>query len=367
MHNGEHRWELKFDLECSLRLLRNRAQLAEAWLDLASKGWSHCIYLPNVVEGEFCELRLYRILGSSSEVRPYGAWLCPDPGARLPSVLELLQAAFLGVVQGLSEFLPVSSSGHLLLSQYFLGMDQKRFGLSFDAAIHTGTVLGGVCFFGGALWAMAGAFLHSLPRPDFADAQVRLAYLILIATVPAALIGFLFEDFFATQVRSPWVVVFNLVFVGALFLVAESVGRKTESASKLGPLGAIGVGLGLLGCRGLPRHQVPPAPPGGPHPARLRLLPLRPGGGRRVGALVLRFLTAAGRAAYDVARDRGQRHLRGRAPNRRALLPPRNPRGCPPRRRAGVDRAAPAGRGGRRQGAPAPQDRALRRDALRGA
>ena len=60
---------------------------------------------------------------------------------RLRGVLELLQAAFLGVVQGLSEFLPVSSSGHLLLSQYFLGMDQKRFGLSFDAAIHTGTVL----------------------------------------------------------------------------------------------------------------------------------------------------------------------------------------------------------------------------------
>jgi len=158
-------------------------------------------------------------------------------------VLELLEAAFLGVVQGLSEFLPVSSSGHLLLSQYFLGMDQKRFGLSFDAAIHTGTVLAVVWFFWGDLLAMARAFLRSLPRPNFADAQVRLAYLILIATVPAALIGFFFEDFFATQVRSPWVVVFNLVFVGVLFLVAEAVGRKTGSSSKLGFLGALGVGL----------------------------------------------------------------------------------------------------------------------------
>ena len=70
-----------------------------------------------------------------------------------------------------------------------------------------------------------------------------MAYLILLATVPAALIGFLFEDFFATEVRSPWVVVFNLVFVGALFLAAESVGRKSWSASKLGPLGAVGIGL----------------------------------------------------------------------------------------------------------------------------
>jgi len=158
-------------------------------------------------------------------------------------VLELLEAVFLGVVQGLTEFLPVSSSGHLLLSQHFLGMDQERFGLSFDAAIHTGTVLAVVLFFREDLLAMARAFLGSLPHPDFADAQVRMAYLILLATVPGALIGFLFEDFFATEVRSPWIVVINLVFVGALFLVAEAVGTKTESAIKLGPLGAFGIGL----------------------------------------------------------------------------------------------------------------------------
>jgi undecaprenyl-diphosphatase len=158
-------------------------------------------------------------------------------------VRELLEALFLGVVQGLTEFLPVSSSGHLLLSQYFLCMDQERFGLPFDAAIHTGTVLAVVLFFRGDLYSMAGAFFGSLPRPDFTDPEVRTAHLIIVATVPAALIGFFFEDFFATEVRSPWVVVFNLVLVGALFLLAESVGRKTESATKLGPLGAFGVGL----------------------------------------------------------------------------------------------------------------------------
>jgi undecaprenyl-diphosphatase len=170
--------------------------------------------------------------------------MCPlrrDP--KVAGVLELLEAIFLGVVQGLTEFLPVSSSGHLLLSQYFLGMDQGRFGLSFDAAIHTGTVLAVVWFFWGDLLSMARALLRSLPRPDFSDSEVRMAYLILLATVPAALIGFLFEDFFATEVRSPWVVVFNLAFVGALFLAAESVGRKSWSASKLGPLGAVGIGL----------------------------------------------------------------------------------------------------------------------------
>src|SRR5918992_3841963 len=113
----------------------------------------------------------------------------------------------------------------------------------FEAAIHTGTVLAVVWFFRGDLLAMAQAFLRSLPRPDFSDRQVRLAYLVMVATVPAALIGFLFEDFFATEVRSPWVVVFNLVFVGILFLVAEAVGRRSAEADKMGPLEALGVGL----------------------------------------------------------------------------------------------------------------------------
>jgi undecaprenyl-diphosphatase len=100
-----------------------------------------------------------------------------------------------------------------------------------------------VSFFRRDLLGMARALVRSLPRPDFSDQEVRLAYLVLIATVPATLIGFLFEDFFATEVRSPWVVVFNLVFVGALFLMAEAVGRKGRDASRLGPAGAFAVGL----------------------------------------------------------------------------------------------------------------------------
>lgn len=164
--------------------------------------------------------------------------------SKLGCVIELFEALLLGVVQGITEFLPVSSSGHLLLGQYFLGMNQERFGLHFDAAIHTGTVLAVVWFFRRDLLAMARAVLRSLPRLDFSDTEARLAYLVLVGTVPAALIGFYFEDFFATEVRSPWVVVFNLVFVGVLFLVAEAVGTKTSwRASKLSFFGAFVVGL----------------------------------------------------------------------------------------------------------------------------
>jgi undecaprenyl-diphosphatase len=158
-------------------------------------------------------------------------------------VLELLQAILLGVVQGLTEFLPVSSSGHLLLGQYFLGLDQQRFGLPFDVALHLGTLVAVVTFFWRDLLRMARAFARSFTRGrNLADPDQRLAYLVLAATIPAALIGFFFEGFFETA-RHPWVVVFNLVLVGILFIVGEAVGSRSRPAEKLGFVGAIGIGL----------------------------------------------------------------------------------------------------------------------------
>ena len=166
-------------------------------------------------------------------------------------MLDFIEALLLGVVQGLTEFLPVSSSGHLLLAQHFLGVDQERFGLPFDAAIQSGTLVAVVSFFWRDLARMARAIL---PRfrgtargAELAgDPDRRMAYLILAATVPAGVVGFAFEGFFASgAVRSPWVVVFNLVLVGALFIVAEAAGRKGRGrgAEGLGLPGAIAVGL----------------------------------------------------------------------------------------------------------------------------
>ena len=160
-------------------------------------------------------------------------------------MLEFLEAILLGVVQGLTEFLPVSSSGHLLLGQYFLGLDQDRFGLPFDVALHLGTLVAVVAFFWRDLLRMAGAFARSLTPGgrNLADPDQRLAYLILASTIPAALIGFSLEGFFEEAVRSPWVVVFNLVAVGILFIVAEAVGTRTRRADKLRFAEAVGIGL----------------------------------------------------------------------------------------------------------------------------
>ena len=160
-------------------------------------------------------------------------------------MLELLQAVVLGIVQGLTEFLPVSSSGHLLLGQYFLGLDQDRFGLSFDVALHMGTLVAVVSYFWRDLLRMALAFFRSFGRRDLAnDADQRMAYLIIAATVPAAVIGYFLEGFFeGPAVRSPWVVVFNFVLIGVLFIVGEVVGKRTRRASKLGFGEAVGIGF----------------------------------------------------------------------------------------------------------------------------
>jgi undecaprenyl-diphosphatase len=160
-------------------------------------------------------------------------------------VLELLEAILLGIVQGLTEFLPVSSSGHLLLGQYFLGVDQHRFGLPFDVALHLGTLVAVIAFFWRDLLRMARAFVRSLSPGGrhLADPEQRLAYLILASSAPAALTGFLFAGFFETAVRSPWVVVFNLVLVGILFIVAEAVGSRSRRADKLSLSEAVGIGL----------------------------------------------------------------------------------------------------------------------------
>jgi undecaprenyl-diphosphatase len=122
-------------------------------------------------------------------------------------------------------------------------MDQDRFGLTFDASIHTGTVLAVVSFFWRDLLRMAAALVDSLRGPRFADRDQRMAYLILVACIPAGVVGLLFHNFFEDEVRSPWLVAFNLVLVGALFIAGEDVGRQTRTSDKLGFKEALGIGL----------------------------------------------------------------------------------------------------------------------------
>ena len=160
---------------------------------------------------------------------------------------DAVEALLLGLLQGITEFLPISSSAHLVLGQYFFGMDQNRFGLPFDMVLQLGTLAAVVWFYRSEVVGMTRALFRSLPGPDFSDSEQKLAYLLILATIPAAVVGYLFKDFFTDTLRSPWVVVGGFLFSGILFLVAERFGKKRGLAERLtfGRGAFIGVGQAI--------------------------------------------------------------------------------------------------------------------------
>jgi undecaprenyl-diphosphatase len=143
--------------------------------------------------------------------------------------VTFVYAALLGIVQGLTEFLPVSSSAHLILARALFGWDADAFGLAFDVACHVGTLLAVVIYFWNDLWAMARA----LPRAFDAGEDARRIRLIVVGTLPVVAVGLLFADAIENGLRSPAVTIVTLTLGAVLFLVAERVRPATRLASDI--------------------------------------------------------------------------------------------------------------------------------------
>lgn len=146
--------------------------------------------------------------------------------------MDLLSAALLGVVQGLTEFLPVSSSGHLILARAFFGWDPGRFGLAFDVACHVGTLLAIVAYYRRDILRLIAAAPGSLMGRD-GDWE-RLGRLIVVGTIPVVIIGVLFADAIESALRSPATVAVTLAIGGAGLLVAEWAGSRARTEDGLG-------------------------------------------------------------------------------------------------------------------------------------
>lgn len=156
---------------------------------------------------------------------------------------DLLKAAALGVVQGLTEFLPVSSTGHLILAEDVLNIDDEKYGLAFDASIHLGTLLALLVFFGRAWADLAAGGLRTLRDRSLADGQGRLAWLIVAGTVPAGVLGLLFQDPIENAFREPALVATMLLLFSAVFVAAEAYGKRQRRIGDLTWTDAIIVGL----------------------------------------------------------------------------------------------------------------------------
>lgn len=155
--------------------------------------------------------------------------------------MDLIAAALLGVVQGLTEFLPVSSSGHLILARAFFGWDPGRFGLAFDVACHVGTLLAVVAYFRGDVVRLTAAAPGALGGRD--GSWERLGRLIVVGTLPVVAVGLSFADAIETTLRSPAVVAVALAVGAVGLMVAEWVGGKRRGDEDIGYGEALLIGV----------------------------------------------------------------------------------------------------------------------------
>jgi undecaprenyl-diphosphatase len=161
--------------------------------------------------------------------------------------MTLLQAIFLGFIQGLTEFLPVSSSGHLAIAQHFLpGFDQP--GVLFDVLLHLGTMLAVILYFRREI----GNLLSS-PFRQGEDARLhrRLLTLLLAGSVPTAVIGLTFKDFFESLFENIPLVALMLLVTGTLLFISEKFRRGNRQEEQLTLIDALVVGT-VQGCSIIP-------------------------------------------------------------------------------------------------------------------
>jgi undecaprenyl-diphosphatase len=156
--------------------------------------------------------------------------------------MDILQAIILGLIQGVTEFIPVSSSGHLVLVPWLLGWGDP--GLVFDTLVHWGTLVAVLAFFWRDWWRLIRAWLRGLVRWQWTDPNARLMWLLIAGTIPGAVIGYLLEGPLESLFGRPaWVSVFLLVTAGLLAL-GEWLGRRTREIGDLRLPDALLVGLG---------------------------------------------------------------------------------------------------------------------------
>jgi undecaprenyl-diphosphatase len=151
------------------------------------------------------------------------------------------QVVVLAVVQGLTEFLPVSSSGHLaIVSRLLFAQDA---GASFTAVSQLGTELAVLVYFARDIWRIGKAWFNGLLVTAHRNADYRMGWYVIIGTIPICILGLLFKDEIRTGVRNLWVIATALVVFSAVIAFAERLGRQGRHADQLNWRDALVVGV----------------------------------------------------------------------------------------------------------------------------
>ena len=166
--------------------------------------------------------------------------------------MDIFQAIFLGIVQGMTEFLPVSSSAHLIFVPWLFGWTNPALsGLEFNAALHLGTLLAVLVYFAPEWRRLVVAFFRSLAERSIGDDHDRrLVWLVIAASVPAAIAGLLAEDAIDAVFHDPTnlrggllVIGIMMIVMGALLWVAERAGRRVYDMKHMGLGMAMTIGV----------------------------------------------------------------------------------------------------------------------------
>lgn len=144
--------------------------------------------------------------------------------------MDSLQIVVLAIVQGLTEFLPISSSAHLILVPQMLGWPDQ--GLVFDVAAHFGSLLAVVFYFRHEVKRMLKSWLGSIAGAE-PNADSLLAWWVIVGTLPAIVVGFLFQEAIELQLRSPWVIASASIAFGLLLWFADSRAVRSRDEYQL--------------------------------------------------------------------------------------------------------------------------------------
>ncbi len=158
--------------------------------------------------------------------------------------MTLLQSILLGIIQGATEFLPISSSGHLVLIPHLLGWEiPAQDAFVFDVLVQVATLAAVIAYFWDDLYAIGRALLQGLwQRQPFAEPQARLGWLLALATIPAGVAYLLFAEAFERAFSNPLMTALFLLGTALLLLVAEKVGQRRRAFAEISWIDALVIG-----------------------------------------------------------------------------------------------------------------------------
>jgi undecaprenyl-diphosphatase len=159
--------------------------------------------------------------------------------------MDYFDAVILGIVEGLTEFLPISSTGHLTIAEKALGLDLADEAVTgYTAVIQMGAIAAVIVYFFRDIWRIAAAWFVGLVKPEYrGQLDHRMGWYVIVGTIPVGIAGLLFKDLITGDLRSLWVVAFALILWSIVMWAAEHVARQDRSEQDLTMRDAIAVGL----------------------------------------------------------------------------------------------------------------------------